>query len=124
MNVNEVLFSLETQIKALAKRVTLLEKKKRAVFKIPTLTEIREYCETRKNCVSAVGFYNFYESKGWMIGKNKMKSWKAAVRTWEKNSDGQIAPRMKTLSEQMEKQDGNMQLRTGGGIPEAWQKDG
>ena len=51
----------------------------------PSVEEIREYCELRKNQVDPETFFNFYESKGWMIGKNKMKDWKAAVRTWEKN---------------------------------------
>lgn len=54
-------------------------------FKIPTLQEIAEYCLERKNSVNATRFFNFYESKDWMIGKNKMKDWKAAVRTWEEN---------------------------------------
>ena len=51
----------------------------------PTLDEVRDYCLERKNNVDAESFINFYESKGWMIGKNKMKDWKAAVRTWERN---------------------------------------
>lgn len=51
----------------------------------PTEAEVRDYCEQRKNGVDAEAFVNFYESKGWMIGKNKMKDWKAAVRTWERN---------------------------------------
>lgn len=44
---------------------------------------MKEYCAERKNNVSAEQFISFYESKGWMVGKEKMKSWKAAVRTWE-----------------------------------------
>ena len=54
-------------------------------FKIPTIIEIKEYCLERKNTVDAETFFDFYESKGWLIGKNKMKSWKACVRTWEKS---------------------------------------
>lgn len=54
-------------------------------FVPPTEAEVREYCEQRNNGVDASAFVNFYESKGWMIGKNKMKDWKAAVRTWERN---------------------------------------
>ena len=52
-------------------------------FKPPTAEEIAEYCKERGNNVDPKAFYDFYESKGWMIGKNKMKDWKAAVRTWE-----------------------------------------
>jgi len=53
----------------------------------PTLEEVKKYCSERKNNVDAEKWLDFYESKGWMIGKNKMKSWKAAVRTWEKGSN-------------------------------------
>jgi hypothetical protein len=57
-------------------------------FTPPTLEEVSAYCKERNNKVDAEKFVNFYESKGWMIGKNKMKSWNAAVRTWEKESGG------------------------------------
>jgi len=56
-------------------------------FTPPTLEEIEAYCRERNNNVEPVRFFNFYESKGWMVGKNKMKDWKAAVRTWEKRED-------------------------------------
>ena len=49
----------------------------------PLVDDIRHYCRERKNSVDPVKFFNFYESKGWMVGSNKMKDWKAAVRTWE-----------------------------------------
>ena len=62
------------------------EKRKR--FTPPTVEEVRAYCEERNNGIDPERFVNFYSSKGWMVGKNKMKDWKAAVRTWEKmNSD-------------------------------------
>lgn len=54
-------------------------------FIIPTIWEISEYCKERNNKVDAEKFYNFYTSKGWMVGKNKMKDWQAAVRNWEKD---------------------------------------
>ena len=53
-------------------------------FKKPTLIEIDLYCADRKNNVDHLAFYDFYESKNWMVGKNKMKDWKAAIRTWER----------------------------------------
>lgn len=59
------------------------EKPKRRIFKVPTVEEIQEYCRSRNNTVDAQHFYDFYESKGWMVGKNKMKDWKASVRYWE-----------------------------------------
>ena len=52
-------------------------------FLIPTVEEISDYCQHRDNQVNAEKFFDFYSAKGWMIGKNKMKDWKAAVRTWE-----------------------------------------
>lgn len=52
-------------------------------FVPPTYEEVKAYCDERKNHVDANKFIDFYESKGWMIGKNKMKNWQAAVRTWE-----------------------------------------
>lgn len=55
-------------------------------FTPPTVEEVRTYCEERNNAVDADRFVDFYSAKGWMVGKNKMKDWKAAVRTWEKDS--------------------------------------
>lgn len=49
----------------------------------PTLEEVTAYCKERSKGVDPNKWYDFYQSKGWMIGKNKMKDWKAAVRTWE-----------------------------------------
>lgn len=60
----------------------------------PTLEAVREYCKERRNSVDPEKFYDFYASKGWMVGKNKMKDWKAAVRTWE-HSRSEI-PRVST----------------------------
>lgn len=51
----------------------------------PKLEWVEEYCKERNNGINAQTFMDFYESKGWLIGKNKMKDWKAAVRNWEKN---------------------------------------
>jgi hypothetical protein len=53
-------------------------------FKKPTLNEIHSYCLERNNSINFETFYDFYESKNWMIGKNKMKDWKAAIRNWER----------------------------------------
>lgn len=51
----------------------------------PTVDQVKQYCEERHNNIDAEQFIDFYESKGWMIGKNKMKDWKACVRTWERS---------------------------------------
>lgn len=55
-------------------------------FVKPTLEEVNSYCNERNNGVDPEKWFNFYESKGWMIGKNKMKDWRAAVRTWERGT--------------------------------------
>ena len=52
-------------------------------FTPPTVEEVKAYCLERKNGIDAQQFVDFYSSKGWYVGKNKMKDWKAAVRTWE-----------------------------------------
>jgi len=56
-------------------------------FNKPTVEEVHQYCNERKNKVCADAFIDFYESKGWMVGKNKMKDWKSAVRTWERREE-------------------------------------
>ena len=61
----------------------LTDSNKKALFKKPTLDEVKNYCILRKNNIEAESFIDFYESKDWQIGKNKMKNWKACVRTWE-----------------------------------------
>lgn len=55
-------------------------------FKPPTLKEVSEYCKERKNSVNPITFFNFYESKGWMVGKSRMKNWKSAILNWEQRS--------------------------------------
>lgn len=57
------------------------------VFTKPSIEEIKEYCNERNNNVDPERFHNFYESKGWMVGSNKMKDWKAAIRTWEQKEE-------------------------------------
>jgi len=59
---------------------TIIRDKK---FKPPTVQEVQEYSST----IDAERFCDFYESKGWMVGKNKMKDFKAAIRNWERNND-------------------------------------
>lgn len=58
---------------------------KRKRFVKPTVEEVSQYCIERNNNVDAQHFYDYYESNGWKVGKNSMKDWKAAVRTWERS---------------------------------------
>lgn len=55
----------------------------------PTVDEVRAYCAARGNSIDPEAFVSFYASKGWMIGKNKMKDWKQAVITWETKRKGE-----------------------------------
>ncbi len=55
-------------------------------FVIPTFQDINSYCLERGTTVDANKFIDYYTSNGWMVGKNKMKDWKACVRRWEKSS--------------------------------------
>lgn len=65
-------------------------------FVPPTRDEVRAYCIERKNNVDADRFFDYYTANGWMVGKNKMKDWRAAVRTWEKNAYAQARPAAET----------------------------
>ena len=58
------------------------KKKQTTRFIPPTVEEVRQYCIDNNYSLDAQRFVDFYECKGWMVGKNKMKNWKAAVRTW------------------------------------------
>lgn len=58
------------------------------MFVPPTVDEVREYCLARKNGIDPQEFVDYYAARGWMLGKAKMKDWKAAVRTWEKRREG------------------------------------
>jgi len=52
------------------------------------LEEVAAYCRERKNQVDPQRFVDYYTSNGWRVGRNPMKDWKAAVRTWERNDAG------------------------------------
>ena len=62
------------------------DKEKKVTFKKPTIDEINNFLKELNSSEDAERIYYFYESKGWMVGKNKMKDWKASVRGWAKRS--------------------------------------
>ena len=72
---------IEKEIHSSAKSTTT----KRKRFEKPTISDIEQYCIERNNNVNAEQFFDYYESNGWRVGKNSMKDWKAAVRTWERS---------------------------------------
>lgn len=61
-------------------------------FAPPTVDEVREYCRERGNNVNPERFIDFYSSKGWRVGNQPMKDWKAAVRTWEQRDNAPAKP--------------------------------
>jgi rubrerythrin len=63
-------------------------------FKKPTIKEIQDYCSERGNKINAEYFFDYYEAKGWIVGKVKMKDWKAVIRNWEKKNPAE-APKEK-----------------------------
>ena len=68
-------------------------------FTPPTVEEVAEYCQQRKNNISPEAFIDYYTSKGWMIGKNKMKDWKSAVRNWERRQNPKPAENTKSFED-------------------------
>lgn len=62
----------------------------------PTVDEVSAYCQERGNSVDPQRFVDYYSSNGWMVGKNKMKDWKAAVRTWEQKEKSYARPAPKS----------------------------
>lgn len=82
---------IEAEIAAAKAKLAVLEKRELCAangsqkrFVRPTIDELRDYCGQRGNGVDPEAFIDFYDSKGWKIGNQPMKDWKAAVRTWEK----------------------------------------
>ena len=70
---------LEADVENLSKRPASVR------FKPPRLAEVIAYCQERGNRVDAELFIDHYTANGWMVGKVKMRDWRAAVRTWEKS---------------------------------------
>ena len=93
-NLEEILEKSTPEIEIELEREIKIEKEidssastttKRKRFEKPTLSEIKAYCIERGNKVDAQHFFDYYESNGWRVGKNSMKNWQAAVRTWERS---------------------------------------
>ena len=70
------------------------DKESRRRFTPPSTDEVSEYCRQRGNDVDPERFVDFYEAKGWRVGNQPMKDWKAAVRTWERRdgAGGRVEP--------------------------------
>ena len=72
-------------------------KEKSGRFTPPTIEQVKEYCQERGNAVDPDRWFNYYSSNGWKVGKNPMKDWKAAVRTWENNEKQDNRPAGKVV---------------------------
>jgi predicted phage replisome organizer len=77
----EIEIEKELELDSSAKSTTT----KRKRFEKPSISDIKQYCMERNNNIDASQFFDYYESNGWKVGKNSMKDWKAAVRTWERS---------------------------------------
>lgn len=73
---------------------------KKEKFKAPSVDEVQKYCNERQNDIQAFKFVNFYQSKGWKVGNQPMKDWKAAIHTWEnKNKENGQSKTAKSLTQ-------------------------
>lgn len=94
-NVSQLVDKMDTQVRlgkdSIGKDIEKeINKEKEKKFVKPTIEDIQAYIDERNNGINANAFYDFYESKNWYVGKNKMKDWKACVRTWEQRSNNKI----------------------------------
>lgn len=72
------------------------ETKPKKIFKIPTVELVQQYCIERENNINAESFIDYYEARGWILkGGQKMRNWKAAVRTWETNNANKDKPEVR-----------------------------
>jgi hypothetical protein len=86
--------SVRQSITNITDTVSVSDKDKKSKrFAPPSLEEVRAYCTERNNNVDPEAFIDFYESKGWKVGNQTMKDWKASVRTWERRSRDKPTPK-------------------------------
>lgn len=87
--------------KTIKEKIPLESKRKK--FQKPTVEQIQAYCAERENDVNPSLFYDYYEARGWMVGKSPMKDWKAAVRTWERNDGHKMQEKSGVEAEALDK---------------------
>ena len=81
MNKEDQIIELLTEIRDSLKKPAVKR------FVPPDILDVSDYCVERKNGIPPQSFIDHYKSKGWKVGKNKMKDWKAAIRTWEQKNE-------------------------------------
>ena len=89
-NTNDAKYNTTTNPTSNTNIDSKADKPPRTRFSPPSIEEVAEYCRERRNAVDSQRFVDYYSANGWMIGKNKMKDWKAAVRTWERSDKNGI----------------------------------
>ena len=88
------------------------EKKVKKVFVKPTLTEVIDFCNETQANIDPQDFMDFYESKGWMVGRNKMKCWKSCVRRWKRQEVEQNREKHEKNMAKQAKQNEQLRNRT------------
>ena len=94
--------SLNTTINTTNEYIDKSDKQTRKRFVPPSIEDVQAYCLERNNNVDAERFINHYTSNGWKVGKNPMKDWKAAVRTWEHNGYNAKTPKRSNTDEALD----------------------
>ncbi len=93
INTKEINTELNIERKSAAKK-----------FIKPTLEELKEYCTESSLSVDCQYFYDYYESNGWLVGKNKMKDWKATLRNWNRRNKEEKKENQKSIQEMLEEE--------------------
>ena len=83
-----------------------VKKRESSAFRAPSVDEVRAYCSERGNDVDPEHFVAYYQSNGWKVGRNPMKDWKAAVRSWEKRDLERGEPKTTNQFLQMLREEG------------------
>lgn len=106
----------ESQTETQTEYVAHVEKNARCArtFTAPTIEQVREYCTERGNSVDAQRFMDHYTANGWRVGKNSMKDWKAAVRTWERNEYSGLGTKKPAALDYAQNTHTEEELRTAG----------
>ena len=107
---NVVNTTQEMEMEMDKEKPTNVGKKKSERFIPPTIEEARDYIASKGYHVDAEKFVNFYESKGWYVGKNKMKNWHAAIATWEKTESERNADNRASHTSKQEANDYALRL--------------
>ena len=85
-DVNNICLSYDVHMENENEIENIIKEKKVSRFEKPTLLELKTYMTEIGMADVSEKWFDYYESNGWLVGKNKMKNWKAAVRTWKNNN--------------------------------------